>query len=297
MVLLLKNVLFTLVVPGTVGVYAPLLIARGRSPSGPLFALAAALLALVPPPRVVCGDFATFDAARPPIDAPKRLVVELYRYTRNPMYVGVLLIILGWAVMFTSGALLVYAHASGRAFICSSSSTRRTAPEKFGRQYDDYCAHVHRWLPGSSVGGPAHNALELPGSRVLACLGGGQVEAIGSTTRASSTRYSGRSGRATPGPSAGLPRRPARHGHAAGDKTQPASSSTGGQWRQPAGSVKGFPSVRECRSAAIGASAIGKSQLRVRSSLLILSRTQGDQADKPTPSRPGEYIDRPLRVE
>jgi hypothetical protein len=101
------------------------------------------------------------------------------------------------------------------------------------------------------------------------------------------------------GPSAGLPRRGRNrsHGHAAGDKTQPASSSTGGQWRQPAGSVKGFPSVRVCRSAAIGASAIGKSQLRVRSSLLILSRTQGDQADKPTPSRPGEYIDRPLRVE
>jgi protein-S-isoprenylcysteine O-methyltransferase Ste14 len=31
-----------------------------------------------------------------PLDAPKKLVVKgLYRYTRNPMYVGVILVILG----------------------------------------------------------------------------------------------------------------------------------------------------------------------------------------------------------
>ena len=47
MILLLKNLLFTLVVPGTVAVYVPLLIVRNRSPaSGPWFAVALALLVL-----------------------------------------------------------------------------------------------------------------------------------------------------------------------------------------------------------------------------------------------------------
>jgi protein-S-isoprenylcysteine O-methyltransferase Ste14 len=155
MVLLLKNVLFTLVIPGTVGVYAPLLIARGRSPaSGPLFALAAALLALGAATYAWCvWDFATFGRGTPlPIDAPKRLVVRgLYRYTRNPMYVGVLLIILGWAVMFTSGALLVYASCVGTCFhLFIVLYEERQLRREFGRQYDDYCAHVRRWLPGSS---------------------------------------------------------------------------------------------------------------------------------------------------
>jgi hypothetical protein len=33
MILALKNILFTLVVPGTVGVYLPLILARGRNPA------------------------------------------------------------------------------------------------------------------------------------------------------------------------------------------------------------------------------------------------------------------------
>ena len=39
-------------------------------------------------------------ASSDPIDAPKKLVVRgLYRYTRNPIYVGVLTVLLGWCVM------------------------------------------------------------------------------------------------------------------------------------------------------------------------------------------------------
>ena len=41
---------------------------------------------------------------------PARLVVAgLYRFSRNPMYVGVLCVVLGWAILFRSAPLALYA--------------------------------------------------------------------------------------------------------------------------------------------------------------------------------------------
>jgi protein-S-isoprenylcysteine O-methyltransferase Ste14 len=52
-----------------------------------------------------------------PIDAPNRLVTQgPYRYTRNPMYVGVLMVILGWAALYESMTLVVYAGLVGLCF-------------------------------------------------------------------------------------------------------------------------------------------------------------------------------------
>ncbi|MBI2540537.1 MAG: hypothetical protein HYW04_12235 [Deltaproteobacteria bacterium] len=124
MMLLLKNLLFTLVVPGTIGVYVPLLLAHGRPPaSGLVFVLALALLALGGVIYAWCvWDFAVFGRGTPaPIDAPKKLVVRgLYRYTRNPIYLGVLTGLLGWAVMFRGTALLIYAFcAEGKKWVGS----------------------------------------------------------------------------------------------------------------------------------------------------------------------------------
>src|SRR5262249_18271656 len=73
--LLLKNLLFTLIVPGVVAVYAPLLIARGRLPvAGPTRAIALLLLATGGAIYSRCiWDFASFGRGTPaPIDAPKR---------------------------------------------------------------------------------------------------------------------------------------------------------------------------------------------------------------------------------
>src|SRR5262245_51862992 len=47
-----------------------------------------------------------------PIFPPKHLVVDgLYRYVRNPMYVGVVSAILGQALMFASPGLFIYGAA------------------------------------------------------------------------------------------------------------------------------------------------------------------------------------------
>jgi len=152
MMLFLKNLLFTLVVPGTVAVYVPLVIVQHRPPtSGPLFALALAMLALGDAIYAWCvWDFATFGRGTPaPIDAPKKLVVRgLYRYTRNPMYVGVLTVILGWAVLFQAAAVVLYVLLVGTCFhLFIVLYEERHLQKEFGGEYEDYRSRVRRWLP------------------------------------------------------------------------------------------------------------------------------------------------------
>lgn len=150
--LLLKNILFTLVVPGTVGVYLPLILAKGR----------AAHLGLTLPFALGCfaiataiylwslWNFATRGRGTPlPADAPKRLVIQgPYRYTRNPMYVALFSALLGWILLYQGIGLLLYAVvvAAGVVFFV----VRYEEPHLrsvFGRDYDEYRAKVPRWLP------------------------------------------------------------------------------------------------------------------------------------------------------
>ncbi len=150
--LLLKNLLFTLAMPGTAAVYVPLFIARGRpTATGMPLVAGCAVLALGSAIYAWCvWDFATFGRGTPaPIDAPKKLVVRgLYQYTRNPMYVGVLTVTLGWAIVFHTPALVLYALALGTVF--HSFIVFYEEPhlrELFGSEYEHYCAAVGRWLP------------------------------------------------------------------------------------------------------------------------------------------------------
>jgi len=154
--LFIKNLIFTLVVPGSVGGYLPLWIAAasGRTLAGPWTARQA--LGWVP---IALGagiylwcmwDFATFGRGTPaPIDAPKRLVVRgPYRYVRNPMYVGVLTVITGWCVFFGFDVLGLYlvAVASGcHLFVLLYEEP--TLRRLFGDDYASYCRSVRRWLP------------------------------------------------------------------------------------------------------------------------------------------------------
>lgn len=150
--LLLKNLLFTLLVPGTVAVFVPLSIAGSRRPaSGAGFAAGIALLALGGAIYAWCvWDFATFGRGTPaPIDEPKKLVVRgLYRFVRNPMYLGVLTTILGWAALFQSMAILRYVAFVALTFhlvvlLYEEPHLRRV----FGADYERYCASTGRWLP------------------------------------------------------------------------------------------------------------------------------------------------------
>ena len=157
MALLLKNLLFTVFVPGTVAVGVPWLISRDESFAwGAGTALALLLFAAGGAIYFWClWDFASFGRGTPaPIDAPKSLVVRgLYRYTRNPMYVGVLTVILGWVVLFGALELLVYCACVGACFQMFVVYYEEPHLKKaFGKSYQEYLTRVGRWLPRVSRG-------------------------------------------------------------------------------------------------------------------------------------------------
>ena len=152
MTLFLKNLLFTLVVPATFAIYFPLLIAQDRSASlGVGFVAGCLALAVGMSIYAWCvWDFATFGRGTPaPIDPPKKLVVRgLYAYTRNPIYVGVLTAILGWALLFWAKELVLYALAVGIFFhLLVLLNEEPYLRAEFGHEYEEYCARVGRWFP------------------------------------------------------------------------------------------------------------------------------------------------------
>ncbi len=153
---LAKTLLFTVLVPGTVTIYVPRRILLSRSqgdalPIGPLRYVGAALLAAGAGVYVWCAwDFATAGRGTPaPIDPPRSLVVRgLYRYVRNPMYIGILLLLAGEAMVFQSRSLLGYAGLVFLFFFLFVIAYEEPAlRRKFGQDYERYCDSVPRWIP------------------------------------------------------------------------------------------------------------------------------------------------------
>ena len=80
--------------------------------------------------------------------AVSALVVSgVYRRTRNPMYLGMLMIQLGYALWEASMGVLAFVPfafiAIDRAVIAKEESYLR---RKFGKAFEDYCARVRRWI-------------------------------------------------------------------------------------------------------------------------------------------------------
>lgn len=152
MKLFLKVSLFTLVVPGTIAVLVPLLIKWDRPVAGgPTLWLGICLLALGTMLYLRCiWDFAVSGGGTPaPIDAPKRLVTSgVYRYSRNPIYVAVLMATAGWTSLFEAPVLLIYGVAlfALYAFFVQRHEEPHLAKE-FGEEYTAYTASTGRWLP------------------------------------------------------------------------------------------------------------------------------------------------------
>lgn len=84
-----------------------------------------------------------------PWDPPRRLVIAgLYRFTRNPMYIGVLLLVTGWSLAAGSPLVGIYGAALAigfhlRVVFGEEPALRRT----FGKEWDRYAASVSRWFP------------------------------------------------------------------------------------------------------------------------------------------------------
>ncbi|MFN8670021.1 MAG: isoprenylcysteine carboxylmethyltransferase family protein [Gemmatimonadaceae bacterium] len=83
-----------------------------------------------------------------PWSPPRHLVqVGLYRVSRNPMYLGVLVIVTGWAIGFGSRALAVYAMVLAVAFhLRVRYGEEPWLARRHGAAWDTYRARVRRWL-------------------------------------------------------------------------------------------------------------------------------------------------------
>ena len=84
-----------------------------------------------------------------PWDPPRRLVVVgLYRFVRNPMYVAVLVLVAGWDLAFGSLALGIYLVVLAVGFhlrVVLGEEPRLRM--RFGAEWDVYSGRVPRWVP------------------------------------------------------------------------------------------------------------------------------------------------------
>ncbi len=71
----------------------------------------------------------------------------IYRFTRNPMYLGIVLVLVGWTVYLANVAAAPWLIA----FVAYMTKFQiepeeRTLLALFGREYTEYAAKVRRWL-------------------------------------------------------------------------------------------------------------------------------------------------------
>ena len=155
--MLVRHVLSILLLPTTVTVLIPYLIVSTR-PFGPITwasILAGTVMIATGLTLVVTTvwHFATVgQGTLAPWDPPRRLVVRgVYRYVRNPMIAGVILILFGEAIALRSMPVLRWA---GLFFLINAVYIpfleEQWLINRFGDDYLEYRRHVPRWIPRTS---------------------------------------------------------------------------------------------------------------------------------------------------
>ena len=153
---LLKTLLFTILVPGTVaGVVPALLITYvnilPRLPGGWVRIPAGVLLGIGVLIYLWCaGEFVLRGRGTPvPYDPPRALVTSgLYRFTRNPMYVGILSILVGTGFFWASPEVLIYAGMMVIAFhLRVTLYEEPRLRNQFAKDWIAYVNAVPRWFP------------------------------------------------------------------------------------------------------------------------------------------------------
>ncbi len=153
---IIKTLIFTLLLPGVFLVLVPYFL---LSSFGDRFAVDIGSIRFIGLIPMLFGVFVYIRCAwsfafkgkgtPAPIDPPKKLVMqELYKYVRNPMYIGVLLILIGEAILFASLLLGLYALLMFMCFhLFVVAYEEPDLRAKFGDSYRRYCDSVPRWIP------------------------------------------------------------------------------------------------------------------------------------------------------
>lgn len=150
---LLNTFLFTIFVPGTVAGYLPWRLRRDASPVTGVeewAAIAVIVVGIAIYLNTAFWGFALIGGGTPaPIAPTKILVVRgLHRFVRNPMYIGVGLVVGGQAWLFHSPHIAIYLACFwviAHLFILFYEEP--TLRRQFGEEYERYRERVPRWIP------------------------------------------------------------------------------------------------------------------------------------------------------
>ncbi|HEX6439024.1 MAG TPA: isoprenylcysteine carboxylmethyltransferase family protein [Candidatus Binatia bacterium] len=82
-----------------------------------------------------------------PESSSSLVVSGIYKFSRNPMYLGFLLVLVGWAVFLSNALAFIFLPV----FICYMNRFQIEPEEKalagkFGQEFVDYKSRVRRWL-------------------------------------------------------------------------------------------------------------------------------------------------------
>jgi protein-S-isoprenylcysteine O-methyltransferase Ste14 len=149
------SAVFLVVAPGVVAGLAPWLWTGWTTGTSsyptPVRVLGGVLIALGA--AALLGAFAQFafegrGTPAPPAPTEQLVVRGLYRYVRNPMYLAVLSVIVGQALLMSRPVLLAYAAAVAAAFVAFVCLYEQpTLTRRYGASYAAYCQQVPGWLP------------------------------------------------------------------------------------------------------------------------------------------------------
>jgi protein-S-isoprenylcysteine O-methyltransferase Ste14 len=159
----LRAFFFTILIPGTIAGYVPVWLMRYRLPdmSIGIFYWAGLLLMILGIfiYLLTAASFLLRGKGTPAIwftqaisfligKEPTKMVSSgLYRYSRNPMYIGVIITVAGEGLFFQYSILLWYALSLFIIFTLVVIFIEEPhLEEKFGDEYRDYKKRTRRWL-------------------------------------------------------------------------------------------------------------------------------------------------------
>jgi protein-S-isoprenylcysteine O-methyltransferase Ste14 len=148
----LGTVVFFILAPGGNAALVPWLVTGWDDPRGGVLGTVGALLVIAGTAVVVAcfARFVTEGRGTPaPVAPTQQLVVGgIYRYIRNPMYVGVAAAIAGQALLFASWGLVVWLGVFLAVVVAFVKGYEEPSLKtQFGEEYERYRAAVPGWWP------------------------------------------------------------------------------------------------------------------------------------------------------
>ena len=147
------SIAFAILAPGTVVGLVPWLVARWfPEPALPSAARPWGWLLVIPGLVVLADSFILFVRAHgtpaPPAPTEHLVVAGFYRWVRNPMYLAIVVTLVGEGFVYGRISVLAYAAVVWLAFhLFVVLYEEPSLGRRFGPSYEDYRERVWRWLP------------------------------------------------------------------------------------------------------------------------------------------------------